>query len=68
MNYVIDRLLDDLNQYGECCVSLTPCHALNIKLFPKNTRPIKVSPFDVPVLLVPLVAHDDWDYTVTKVG
>jgi hypothetical protein len=67
MKHVIDRLLDDLNEYQECRISLTAYHALNLKLFPINTSFIKVRPCNVPVPLISLVAQDDWDYTISKV-
>lgn len=67
---VIQRVLEDLNSYGECRIPIIDDEVtLNIKLLPRYAQPRKVRPWHVPVPLAPLqeLVSDNWDLTVQKV-
>lgn len=67
---VIEQVLEDLNNYGECKIPVIDEEVtLNIKLFSQYAQPRSVKAWHVPVPLVPLadLVDSNWDLTMQKV-
>ncbi|KTW31318.1 nitrogen permease regulating protein NPR2 [Pneumocystis jirovecii RU7] len=66
---IIEQIMEDLNNYCECMISIDESNTINIKLFPTFSNPPKVLPHQVPILTVQLdlLMNVNWDLTVRKV-
>lgn len=66
---IIAQIMEDLNTYHECQISINAANNLDLKLFPHHPDPPKVYDYEVPVLLTNLSTYTDrhWDLAITKI-
>ncbi|RUS23469.1 nitrogen permease regulator 2 [Endogone sp. FLAS-F59071] len=69
VQYLIEQLLEDLNSYCECQISINDSNTINIKLFPTYPNPPPVHDYQVPVYTVELkqLMGVNWDITMQKI-
>ncbi|KAJ3020597.1 UNVERIFIED_CONTAM: Nitrogen permease regulator 2 [Siphonaria sp. JEL0065] len=66
---IMDQLLQDLNTYFECRISINDFEAINLKLFHSHSAPPIVHDWQVPVQVYHLARIIDryWDMTILRV-
>ena len=67
---VTSILLEDLNNYSEAMIPISPANTLNIKLFPTYPPPPPLRSYHVPlatVRLAPPIVDENWDLTLQRV-
>ncbi|KAI9345553.1 nitrogen permease regulator 2-domain-containing protein [Obelidium mucronatum] len=66
---IMDQLLQDLNTYFECRISINDFEAINLKLFHSHPPPAPVHDWHVPVQVYHLSRIIDryWDMTILRV-
>lgn len=67
--YLLERILEDLNQYGECCVQVLERggSTLNLRFEEEEDKKekVKVQTWDVPVLVRGLPEKEEWTWDLT---
>lgn len=66
---IISQILEDLNSYHECQISINEANTLDLKLFPYHPTPPVVRDWQVPILLTSLSKQIDphWDLTIKRI-
>ncbi|RPA83721.1 nitrogen permease regulator 2 [Ascobolus immersus RN42] len=57
--YILKSVMEDLNEYGECCVAIDDSNTISLKLIRKRAPPVPIKPFHVPHPTVPLARYLD---------
>ncbi|KAJ3342299.1 Nitrogen permease regulator 2 [Gonapodya sp. JEL0774] len=67
---ILEQIMEDLNAYHECQVTLDPITTISLKLFPLYPDPPPIDDWLVPVIVMPgawEAADATWDLTLLKV-
>ncbi|KXS19849.1 nitrogen permease regulator 2 [Gonapodya prolifera JEL478] len=67
---ILEQIMEDLNAYHECQVTLDPVTTISLKLFPMYPDPAPIDEWAVPVVVMPGAwgaADASWDLTLLKI-
>ncbi|KAJ3276116.1 Nitrogen permease regulator 2 [Terramyces sp. JEL0728] len=66
---VITQIMEDLNAYHECQISVNDANRIDLKLFPVHDDPPPVHEYHVPILTMDLTKYVDrhWDLTMRRI-
>lgn len=59
---LLERVMEELNAYGESCVRVNDLHVLNLRLTSLKAGSPRVKAWDVPLLIRPLPDSDEWTW------
>ncbi|KAJ3322661.1 Nitrogen permease regulator 2 [Boothiomyces sp. JEL0866] len=66
---IITQIMEDLNAYHECQISVNDANRIDLKLFPVHSEPPLVYDYQVPILITDLTKYIDrhWDITMRRI-
>ncbi|KAJ3258056.1 Nitrogen permease regulator 2 [Boothiomyces macroporosus] len=66
---IITQIMEDLNSYHECQISVNDSNRIDLKLFPVHSEPPPVYDYQVPILITDLTKYIDrhWDITMRRI-
>ncbi|KAH9833916.1 nitrogen permease regulator 2 [Teratosphaeria destructans] len=62
---LLETIYEHLNAFGETCARIDDLHVLNLRLEHPEPMPPKVHAWDVPLLIRPLPAPEQWTWPLT---
>lgn len=66
---LIEIVMEDLNNYGECMIPVDDANTINMKLFPSHPNPAPVKSWYCPLAKIKFasIVDDTWDITMLKI-
>lgn len=62
---LLEAIVQDINLHGETCIRIDDLHVLNLRLTQPLPTPPKAHAWDVPLIVRPLPATEEWTWDLT---